>query len=176
MTAREKKLAITFGGLLAVFAVGGVVWKLPDLVGSGKSGSVGRQLEEVKAILKSKDLWEERALWMDGNIPAYSSESVASAKLLERVAKLTKLHGVKIESQEIIKIDPIQDSELGHDFHYNRTEMSVGLSGDIQRLVKCIHEIQTPEFFTGIDRLTLENSEDEGLKCTLLITQWYQTM
>ena len=53
--------------------------------------------------------------------------------------------------------------------------MSVGLRGDLRKIVSCIHGIQTPEKFTGIDKLTIESSEPEGLTVKLLVTQWYQT-
>lgn len=173
MNSREKKLTIVFGTILLVMLIGGGAFKIAKSTGGG-SKPLTLKLQQVKSILETKDEWEEREKWLQANVPVYASNSAASTKLLERIGKLARAHGLKIESQEIIKVDPGMDAEVGIFYQHERTEVSVGFSGNIQKMVECIHELQTPQYFTGVDRLTIENSEADGLKYRLLITQWYE--
>jgi hypothetical protein len=40
-------------------------------------------------------------------------------------------------------------------------------------IVQCIHKIQTPTHFMGIDELGLEVGESGTYQATLLITHWF---
>ncbi|MDF1816137.1 MAG: GspMb/PilO family protein [Verrucomicrobiales bacterium] len=165
MSGREKKLAVCFSAILIVLVFG---WGLRAVAGKGgRSLELTFQLSEFQELANSCEVWENREQWLSENTLAYPSDVLAASALAERIGILVKAHRLKVSSQEL------PAKVAGEDLWYNQTKMKIEVSGDIKNIVECIHEIQDPIFFTGVEQLQLQSSDSGDMACTLELTHWY---
>lgn len=175
MTTREKRIAISFGvvlaGTVAVFSIPKA--RQEPATDPQSPASLIHRLQEMKTLTKSLDLWQERELWLDENTPVYSSGVVASSTVLERITKLFQTHNLKIVTQEIPQADE-EDGEADEvSPHFSHVSVRVVSEGELQNMVECIHEIQTPANFTGVEQLSLSVAETGEYSLALLVTHWF---
>lgn len=178
MSSREKKLAIAFGSLLGAALLVFVfrTFTAGSAAGSSDPAELLGQLHDMQSTIETKDLWVEREIWLDANTPYHQSEVVASSVLLGRVESIVKSHQLDIITQELTGEDEDDSAEDGADLdHFQHVTIQIVAEGKMQDIVKCIHEIQTPENFTGVEGITLEVAESGDYRATLLITHWFGT-
>jgi hypothetical protein len=176
MSAREKKLAIAFGALLAAAALFFLFRTFAEgsAAGSSDPAVLLGQLQEMQSTIDSKNLWLEREIWLDANTPYHQSKVVASSVLLGKVETILKSCQMDIITQELMseEDDAIEEDGAGLD-HFQHVKFQIVAEGRMQDVVKCIHEIQTPENFTGIEGFNLEVAESGKYRASLVITHWF---
>jgi hypothetical protein len=177
MTSREKKLGIVFGSLLTIVVLG-ILFR--TLTGGSQDGSNNPaelliQLQDMESIVESKELWNNRELWLNENTPYHQSDVVASSKLLERVSSILKSHQLIVINQELTRSEEDEGADEESVQHFNHVSVQITAEGEVRNIVQCIHEIQTPQNFTGIDDLNLEVGESGGYRVTFLIKHWFAT-
>jgi hypothetical protein len=177
MTSKEKKLGIAFGSILTAVVLTIVFRSFSEgsAIGSNDPAELIRQLLDMEATIETKELWIDRELWLDANTPYHQSEVVASSTLLERVSSILKSHQLKVITQELTPREEGEGEEEDRYQNFNHVNVQIVAEGEMQDIVQCIHEIQTPKSFTGIEDLKLEVGESGNYRVTLLITHWFAT-
>ncbi|MDF1852301.1 MAG: GspMb/PilO family protein [Verrucomicrobiales bacterium] len=175
MTSREKKLGIAFAILFAVVTVGFIA---PMISRMGKGGSSDpsellEQLQYMRSTFDARELWNDREFWLDGNTPYHQSDVVASSVLLERLSGILESHDLKVVNQQIAEDDDDAISEEAEIQHFNQVTVQIVAEGEMRDIVQCIHEIQTPKKFTGIEELELTVAEAGAYRIDLRVTHWF---
>ncbi len=175
MSSKEKRLGIVFGSLVTVIGL----TVLFQSLGSG-SGSLSNdpaellaQLRSMESTLEESDLWKERDLWLDEKTPVYPSEVIASSSLLDKILPIIQSNRLKELSQELSPAAEESEEGGASTGSFESVSVRVVVEGAMRDIVQCIHQIQSPTHFIGIDELSLEVGASGTYQATLLVTHWF---
>ena len=175
MSSKEKRLGILFGSMVAIIGL----TVLYRSVSSGSSGVSNNptellaQLQSMQSAVEESDLWKGRDSWLDENTPTYASEVIASSTLLDKIIPIIKANRLKEINQELTPASEESDEGDAPTGDFESVSVRVVVEGAMRDIVQCIHKIQTPTHFMGIDELGLEVGESGTYQASLLITHWF---
>jgi hypothetical protein len=176
MTSREKKLAIVFGALVAVLGLGLLFRNFAHVsaFAFGDPAELQHKLLDMQSTVGTASIWGEREIWLDANTPYHQSDVIASSVLLDKAGAVLKSHKLRVITQELKgRVDPEEAADPGAMQHFDHVSVHIVAEGDMQDIVRFIHELQTPENFMGVEELKLEAGESGDYIATLLITHWF---
>lgn len=175
MSSKEKRLGIVFGSLVTVIGLTVLFRSLASGSGSPSNDPAELlvQLRSMESTLEESDLWKERDLWLDEKTPVYTSEVIASSSLLDKILPIIKSNRLKEINQELTPASEESDEGDAATGDFESVSVRVVVEGAMRDIVQCIHKIQTPTHFMGIDELGLEVGESGTYQASLLITHWF---
>ncbi|MCB1061341.1 MAG: hypothetical protein KDN20_00305 [Verrucomicrobiae bacterium] len=168
MKASEKLLLTLF----AVLLLGGgalVMWDLyrdkRDAL-SDERDLLTLEMVEIEALLEERDLWMERADWLEENQPPYASRDQIDNAIFED-AQAVNADGVTTSAIQLL--DAVETP------HYVEASVSLTATGTVEDVFGWLHELQRPEEFRSIRRLEVgSDPEDDALiVCDLELSRWY---
>lgn len=163
MSKQKKKLFVSLSVALGVVVVF-LLFK-QKFTGENSLSHLYHQLQNSKNVIAGEYKWLDKKQWLNDNLPNYSSDSAASAVLLDHVDSIAKIHGVEIVSRELIDVQKA---------HFDRAGLQLELKGDTRSMVEVIHQLQVPKSFIGVDDLVVEPLEfSQGVRCELKVNHWY---
>lgn len=168
MKASERLLLTLF----AVLLLGGgalVMWNLygdrRDALEIEKDGLI-LELVEIDDLLEERDLWLKRADWLEANQPPYASRDQIDNAIFEDAQAI---NAVGVTTSGIQLLDAVETP------HYVEASVSLTAKGTVEDVFGWMHELQRPEEFRSIRRLTVSSDpEDDALiVCELELAHWY---
>lgn len=169
LTAKEKKLLLAL--VAALFVLLNVVGLRAFLnrqtaLQTSIIGLQG-QLEEGRAILAEKDLWRERAAWLDANQPADDTTTTDDdAKFYEFVENSAKNAGLSYTRRDA------GQSTAGA--AYAEVFDSSQVKGKMEALVKWLGELQQPKDFRAIKQISIKSGEPPEVIAEVEVARWYR--
>lgn len=169
LTSKEKKL---LAGLLAT------VFLLLNIAGlrifldrqKVLKADIVRLQEEIrqdKAVLAERAVYEERSEWLDKNQPVDDVTTTEDdAKFYDFVESSAKRSGLEYTRKAAGPRPPNQD--------YVEVFDSSQVKGNLESLVKWLHEIQQPQAFRAIKQLTIKSGEPPQLVSDVEVARWYR--
>ena len=170
LTAKEKRLLV--GLLAAIFVLLNVL---------GLQAFIERQRALQKSIAdlevlaaESRDLvaqkneWDERAAWLDANQPEDDTTTTDDdAKFYEFVESSAKKHGLQYTRKD--------GGTMPGEGPYAEVFDSSQVKGNMESLVKWLSELQQPEDFRAIKRLSIKSApEPPDVICDIEVARWYR--
>lgn len=169
-TRNEKFLVI----LLLIIVIGagnfyGYEWL------SQKQRALDLQLAQLRAEkaealvdLQSLALWTKRKAWIQKHLPALTDEGDAKAQVLESVLK-----GARDQHLEILE-QALGDTQ--HGSTGTRVNISLKVKGRMQSLCQWLSDLQKPESFYAVSKLSLKADQDQkSMVCTLQLARNFRS-
>jgi len=139
------------------------------------------RLSSMNLAISQGSEWAERNDWLNENVPAFTSNKDASAKLLERVAQAAQEQALTIGATEFLEPTrpigsdglPIEDEEQSY---FDKAAIKTILTGvQEQALFAWLHQLQKPGSFLGITRLQINPSgTNKTINAEIEFTQYYR--
>lgn len=170
LTAKEKKLLV---GLLAAIFVLLNVFGLQAFINRQKTlqqSITGLEIlaAESRDLVAQKNEWDERAAWLDANQPEDDvSTTDDDAKFYEFVESSAKKHGLQYTRKD--------GGTVPGDGSYAEVFDSSQVKGNMESLVKWLSELQQPDDFRAIKRLSIKSApEPPDVICDIEVARWYR--
>lgn len=182
MKKSEKLLLGVFAMLfLGIALIGGGAFALRNYL------EVRDEIDLLRDRLSSMNLaisqgaeWADRNAWLDENVPAFTSNKDASAKLLETVTQAAQANALTIGTTELLEPAkgigsdglPIEEEEG----HFDKASIKTVLTGvQEQAFFAWLHELQKPKSFLGVTRLQINPSgSNKTINVEVEFTQYYR--
>jgi hypothetical protein len=120
----------------------------------------------VHSWLAEKSMWTARRQWLDLKQPRLSNSGEANSSLLESLQKTARTHQINIIDQSFLE-GTTQPS-------YQEVGVKLKVSGSLEMIIRWLTEIQQPELFQAIQRISLRSgAEPSVVVCELQVTRWY---
>jgi len=123
--------------------------------------------------------WAEKNAWLEENVPGFSSNKDASAKLLETVTAAAQKHDLTIGGTELLEAArPIGPDGLPaeeEESHFEKASIKTTLTGVTeQSFFTWLHTLQQPKSFIGITRLQINPAgSNKTINAEVEFTQFY---
>jgi len=169
LTAKEKKLLVALVGALFVLlnALGLQAFLNRQRALQTNLVELRSQLDEGRALLAEKEMWGERAAWLDTNQPADDITTTDDdAKFYEFVENSAKSAGL-----EYTRRDAGNSPAEGP---YAEVFDASQVKGKMESLVKWLNELQQPQAFRAIKEISIKSGEPPEVIATVTVARWYQ--
>ncbi|MBL9179680.1 MAG: hypothetical protein JNM65_16575 [Verrucomicrobiaceae bacterium] len=123
--------------------------------------------------------WAEKNTWLEENVPGFTSNKDASAKLLETVATAAQKHGLTIGGTELLEparaIGPDGLPADEDEGHFDKAAIKTTLTGITeQAFYTWLHALQQPKSLIGITRLQINPAgSNKTINAEVEFTQFY---
>ena len=169
LTAKEKKLLIALTGalfvLLNVLGLQAFLNRQRDLQSS--IVKLEGQLVEGRALLEEKEVWGERAAWLDEHQPPDDiSTTDDDAKFYEFVEKSAKAAGLEYTRRDAGNVPSAGPFAEVFD--------SSQVQGKREALVKWLNELQQPKAFRAIKQISIKSGEPPEMIAEVEVARWYR--
>lgn len=184
MKKSEKVLLGVFAALfLGIALIGGGAFALRNYLDVRDEINVLRdRLGSMNLAISQGSEWAERNDWLDHNVPAFTSNKDASAKLLEKVSQAAVAQALTIGAIELLEParrigsdgPPLDDEE--EESHFEKAAIKTILTSvQEQALFAWLHDLQKPGSFLGVTRLQINPSgTDKTINAEIEFTQFYR--
>lgn len=182
MKPRERLLLIVFSALFLCIVGGGLMMFSLKHYRSvvQENDQLRDRLAQMQSAISQGAEWQRRSDWLQANMPAFSSQQEASARLLDVVQKEASKAGVSIASKEFInRPKPVMADGAPSDEpegYFDNTAVRLTLTGVKEKeLFAWIHAMQSPTSLLGITRFQINPSgQGKTVNCEIDITQYYR--
>jgi len=153
MTPRERTLATIVG--LAFFVV--VNFALVKVLGRYYRQSQADlttktiQIETLKTLLAERDTWNERDQWLQAKMPKLENRDSAAVELRKVISEIAGKHNVTLDKVTLNSPETRPQ--------YSLVALGFETKSRWQDLVAFLRELQAPERFIVVERLTLKIDE-----------------
>lgn len=170
MTAREQRLAATMAVLL--IAGGSVVvglklkqWR--ERVDDHEHAIEMRTIEAEELML-TEDMWVQRSDWLNSKQPAFTTQGDADLELLETVRSSAGSQQVSLIQNQLT--EPTAAAGM------KASTMLVEGRGGMAEVMRWLQELQKPETFIQVPKMTLLPNEEDTSEVILQLTlqKWYR--
>lgn len=170
MNTREKRLMM---GLLTVLLCGIAYLGFDQLNGWKRRLDVeARKLEitkvESEEMLAQEKLWNERSGWLTSTEPAYGNRKDAELALLKIIEESMGNHSVTKKKTQ--PTDPVELDDM------IAATMIVEGSGDLEKVMAWLHDLQKPSAFLSIPTLRMLPDQEDTSKVliSLNLQKWFR--
>jgi hypothetical protein len=127
---------------------------------------LGAEQKESALWLAEKDFWLQRKSWLDEKSPHATADGQEPARLLEFLQQSAGRNTLTVTQQKLHEPRTLE--------HYHEVAAQLEVRGGMEPLCRWLAELQAPDKFQAITRLTLQSdTEASKLVCNLVITRWY---
>ncbi len=125
------------------------------------------QEAEVEVLLRQKDLWLQRANWLQAAQPKFTSWDEADIQLLQD-ARAAGDTGVTTTDHQLL--DPVE-TEL-----YRQAGVRFKAEGSLTSVFAWLYKLQSPEKFRVISKLRVAPDKEDTKKvnCEVELLRWYR--
>lgn len=182
MKKSEKALLTAFGilFLLIVGGGGGMLAFRNYFEVRDEVASLRDRLADMNLSISQGADWAQKHGWLDENVPGYTSNQDASARLLEKIIAEAEKNGLTIGGKEFV--DQIKafgpdglpvEQELGY---FDKATVKTTLAGvPEQAFFTWLHALQQPKSFIGVTRLQINPSgSNKTINAEVEFTQFYR--
>lgn len=169
MTARERMLATVVGLAFFVvvnFALGKV---LVRYYGQFKTDLATKsiQLETLKTLLAERDTWTQRDQWLQAKMPKLENRDSAAVELRKVVSDIAGKHS--------ITLDKVMLSSPETRPQYSFVALGFETKSRWENLVAFLRELQGPEQFIVVEKLTLriDEADKTQMRGTFRAAKWF---
>jgi hypothetical protein len=121
---------------------------------------------EASAWLAEKDFWLQRKSWLDEKLPRPAADGQEPARLLEFLQQSAARNTLTVTQQKLHEPRTLEN--------YHEVAAQLEVRGGMESLCRWLAELQAPDKFQAITRLTVQNdAEAAKLVCSLVITRWF---
>lgn len=174
---RSEKMLLSLFALVFVIIVGGGLasygFKSYRAVTS-ETDRLRTRLITMSQTVAQGSQWQQRAAWVDANIPKFASHEEASIKLIQTVEKEAQSAGLKITRKDPLpkRVEKEGDA-LGY-FDQASVKLTFDNVGE-KELFSWMHSLAELKAFVGITRMQLQpNPQGKTVNCDLDVTQFYR--
>jgi hypothetical protein len=179
----EKLLLGIFAALfIGIALIGGGTFALRNYL------DVRDEIDLLRDRLSSMNLaisqgadWADKQTWLDENVPAFTSNKDASAKLLETVTQEAQKQSLTLGTTEFLEPTraigtdglPVEEEE---ESHFDKAAIKTILTGVPEKaFFAWLHELQKPKSFLGITRLQINpTGSNKTINAEVEFTQFYR--
>jgi hypothetical protein len=169
LTFKEKKLlAVLLGAIFLLVNVVGLQAFLQRQRDLQKSiAQLESQLVLNRAVLAEKPLWEERAAWLDQHQPEDDTSTTEDdSKFYDFVEKSAQQSGLQFTRKSV-------GSQLVGGLYAEVSDTSQ-VKGNMESLVKWLHELQQPKAFRAIKQISIKSGEPPEVVCEIELARWFR--
>ncbi|MFO1482963.1 MAG: hypothetical protein U1F71_06300 [Verrucomicrobiaceae bacterium] len=182
MKKSEKMLLGVFGALfIGIVLVGGGMLAFRNYLEVRDEVDLLRdRLSSMNLAVSQGTEWAERNVWLDENVPSFTSNKDASARLLETVTQEAQKQALTIGATELLEQAkaigsdglPVEEEET----YFDKASIKTTLTGVTeQAFFAWLHELQKPASFVGITRLQINPSgTNKTVNVEVEFTQFYR--
>ncbi len=169
MTAREKKLSIAVGAVVAVIASYLVIefffknqHRLRDQFALKTT-----ELRAKSILVQDKDLWEKRDAWAQAKQPKLINESGAGVALLDQVKEVAKRNTVLLEAPAI---GTPERKPL-----YTSVSVNIETKSSKEALSAFLREMQGPEQFIVFEtaNIQVDSADKKEMHGKFRVAKWF---
>ena len=170
MTGREQRLAATMAVLLiagGAVVVGMKLKQWRERV-DDREHEIALRSVEAEELLSSQDTWRQRSDWLNTKQPPFTSQGDADLELLELVRSAAGKHQVSLIQNQLT-----EPAEAGG---MRAATMLVEGRGGLAEVMRWLQDLQKPELFVQVPKMTLLNDEEDTSRVilTLNLQKWYR--
>jgi len=169
LTAKEKKLLAALVGALFVLLNAVGLQSFLDRQRALQSNIIElqSQLDEGRALLAEKEIWSERAAWLDANQPPDDITTTDdNAKFYDFVEKSAKAAGLEYTRRDL--------GDAVSEGLYAEVSDTSQVKGKMESLVKWLNELQQPGAFRAIKEISIKSSEPPEVIANVEVARWYR--
>jgi hypothetical protein len=169
LTAKETRLLIGLVGALFVLlnVVGLQAFLNRQRALQTSIVQLQGRLTEGRALLEEKEIWQERAAWLDGNQPGDDvSTTDDDAKFYEFVESSAKSAGLEYTRRDAGNLP--STGPLAEVFDSSQVK------GNLESLVKWLGELQQPKAFRAIKQISIKSGEPPEVIAEVEVARWYR--
>jgi hypothetical protein len=171
MTARERTLATGFAGILLA---GGVLlsaihlkqWKqrVDDL-----EYDLEMRQTEAEILLGEKDLWVNRAAWIQNRQPVFKTQRDSDAELLLLVQDSAEARGIDIIQNQVQTTKATLPGQQA-------STITVQGRSDFPSAMGWLYDLQQPGSFVSIPSISISPNEEETSQVNIafVLQKWYR--
>jgi len=126
------------------------------------------QEAEVSSLQEQQEMWEERSSWLSKTAPQFQSQRESDSKLLQTTDRQAKAAGLKVIGKVLM--------EPGTRGSMKESGLQLKVEGEFSQLLKWLHQIQSPQQFIEVRKLTvLPKADEKGmLECSVTLIRYFQ--
>ena len=169
LTAKEKKLLLALVGALFVLlnVVGLQAFLNRQRALQSSIVQLQAQLAEGRALLEEKDLWGQRAAWLDEHQPSDDVTTTDDdAKFYEFVESSAKSAGLEYTRKDAGNLPA--SGPLAEVFDSSQVK------GKMESLVKWLNELQQPKAFRAVKQISIKSGEPPDVIAEVEVARWYR--
>jgi len=170
ISKRERTMALAVFGIIFVFANLMLLSAFRKKHAQVSADLEARKLELAtqREILAERELWTQRAEWIDAKQPKLDNRERAGVALLEEIKQAAKAHNVLLESPEL-------GSVVSRPPHYQSVSVGVQTKSSWASLVAFLNALQQPEQFIVFENasLKIDNSDKTQMRGQFRIAKWF---
>jgi hypothetical protein len=167
LTVSERRLGLILLGLVLVIANLFLGRMLVKQQRAWQRDIARLQVERREAAtwLAEQDLWSQRKAWLDEKLPRSNHDGQDPARLLELLQQSAGRHKIVIIQQKLQEPLTLE--------RYREVAIQLEVKGTLEAIGRWLAELQAPDKFQAITKLTMQNAEDAAqLKCQLTVAWW----
>lgn len=169
LTAKEKKLLLALVGALFVLlnVVGLQAFLNRQRALQSSIVQLQAQLAEGRALLEEKDMWGQRAAWLDEHQPSDDVTTTDDdAKFYEFVESSAKSAGLEYTRKDAGNLPA--SGPLAEVFDSSQVK------GKMESLVKWLNELQQPKAFRAVKQISIKSGEPPDVIAEVEVARWYR--
>ena len=170
MTFREKILGL---GTAAILVLAGLSFGLSQVKQwrssvSSRAMAIGLEEAEAETLLAEKELWDERAIYLDAELPDFPGRGEAASTLLSSLSDSAKTAGLEVTSPRVAELDPSP--------YYQSSTCQIRVEGPFEAVGRWVVAIQEGKSFREIREMKLTGDKKEKSKVTgtVLVVQYFR--
>jgi len=169
MTRRERLLATLVGAAFFAVANFALVKVLARYHRQFKTDNTTKtiQLETLKTLLAERDAWTQRNQWLEAKMPKLENRDSAGVELRKVISDIAARHNITLD--KVMLYSPETRPE------YSLVALGFETRSKWQDLVAFLRELQGPEQFIVVERVTLAINEADKtqIRGTFRAAKWF---